>query len=219
VALSEQEIIDFALQHYGTDRRALLPLLLRHIEDDSSTMELYEAIMEAIDRPMHVRSGGSEEMHLDVIDGNPDLTSLGDTSDYYWIVLNPEIEEVTDWDFAKELQGGMELHTIALWVNWFLPVYFLQCQFNRGWGKFWSQEHGILESLDAEEQQVLGKLYGVLSRFGYQSLRKEFLQQRILGLASDIYATHASLYECLFSDCNYPTENNEEDKQKWGRKF
>ena len=101
MAPSEQEIIEFDLQHYGTDRRALLPLLLRYIEEDSPTMALYEAIMEAIDRPMRVRSGGAEEMHLDVIDGNPDLTSLGYTSDYYLIVLNPEIEEVTDWDFAK----------------------------------------------------------------------------------------------------------------------
>ena len=109
------------------------------------------------------------------------------------------------------------MHTITLWVNWFLPVYFLQCKFNRGWGKLWSLEHGTLESLDAEEQQVLGKLYGVLSRFGFQSLGKEFLQKRFPGFASDIYATHASIYECLFSDCNYPAENNEEDKQKWAR--
>jgi hypothetical protein len=215
--VTHQAIIDFVLQHYGDKRRALAPLLLRHLDDDAFTHTICDAICEGIPRPILAQTFGSEEKDARLRNGTADLEDLGDTADTYTIVLNPEIDEITDWDFVDFLKAEREVHVAKVWINWFIPVYFMDCSYDRGIQGGTAYEFGPLEFLSPIEEGTCAKIHRILGDLGLQSLDLAFLQQRFPELSTDLVEENASLHECLFSDMSYPVVTKGERKGWWAR--
>lgn len=213
--MTPKAILKFVRAHYCDYSRPMVPLLLRHLEDDSHVGILYAAITAAIDRPMRVSRGMTAEREARLRAGVPDLASLGDTADQYTIVLNPDISAVTDWNFQAQLQHGVEVHCLRLWVNWFLPVYYRQTIFLRGWNGWVSETSGPLDQLATAEAATIRQVEDILAGQGFTQLDKKFVQQRDTRLLTDLSVGNASIFECLFSDHHYPLEIDDKGESSW----
>jgi hypothetical protein len=212
--MSPEAVLQFVKTHYGQQRQALVPLLLDRLQGNNPSEEIYRWLSEGVNRPMHGKSAGSDEADARLRTGVVDLTSLGDTSDAYTFVLNAEIQDI-HWDLAEVMRREGEVHEIRLWINWFAPVYFLQCEFTRGLRKGTAYQFGPLESLMPAEAEIVGRLHQVMDSHGFTALTLPFLEQRFPELSSDFHETDASIYECLFSDCSYPQKTHVERKAWW----
>lgn len=213
--MTDPEIVAFLHAHYRDYRRALVPLLLRRLDEKGHSRRVYDALVSATSRPMRAVESGSDKRDTALRAGEADLADLGDQCDFYDIVLNPGIAEVTDWDFREQLQGGAEVHVLRLWVNWFLPVYYQQEAYYRGWNGFVAEMHGPLAVLEGEEAVAVGQVADAMARLGFRRLGQAFVQRRDTSLITDLSIGNASYFECLFSDLRYPCEEGREAASKW----
>ena len=206
--MTEQDIIDFALTHYGNNRKALVPLLKKRLKEGCITNEIYDAMLAAIPNPMQAKTGATDEIEQRILIGRAKLSDLGDTCDHYIIVANPEIKSVTDWGFTDLFRNNGEIRSFRLWVHWLLPIYYLEADYEKGLenGK-WIQ-WGPLQSLNIHERLIRKKVEKVMREFGYQPQQKEFLKQRFPSLSSDLVRKNASLFESLFSDIQLPCHDH-----------
>jgi hypothetical protein len=214
IPMTPEAVLQFTLTHFSDSRQALVPLLLKRLQDRSSGLAICEALDE-LPILYQAYETGSDELDRNLMSGQVDLDHLGDVCDTFTILLNPEIEEMTDWDFRDIIQQDQEVHTIRLWVNWFIPVYYWHCEFTRGIQGGQRYQYGPLERMSAAAQATLAQVQKIMADLGYTAVGFPFLEQRFRELSTDLVEDDASLFECLFSDLTRPALKLVENDVWW----
>ena len=136
---------------------------------------------------------------------------LGDISDFYTIILNPEIkhEDFNDCSFYYAIRNKFdEVHFCKIWINWFLPVYYIETSYEKTIDNGEYYEDGPLNQLSLLEKNTIEKLTSILNEFGYSPLQLDFLKQTIPEVSEkSVVGYDYSIFDCLFSDMMYYTED------------
>ncbi|OJJ20996.1 hypothetical protein BKI52_10495 [marine bacterium AO1-C] len=203
--MKQEKIVQFISTHFTHQRKKLIPRLQAFVWEDAIVSNIYKEIVQDIDRPINAWGDISQSVKNNLCNDVVDSENLGDISDIYTIVLNPEIIKVEDWDFTEQLSNGEEIHFCQVWINWFLPVFYLFTSCERGSVPSKASQLDILSELTDFESGIVKKVTNVLRSYGYQMLDWEFLNTRQQGLNTDCAEeNNASFFECLFSDLTYP---------------
>lgn len=207
--MNKKDILHFVTQHFTNHRKALIPKIQSFEWDKSIPGSIYQEISTQINKPMTVWGDLSPDQKEQLSTNISDSDELGDISDTYNILLNPEISTVDSWDFEEAINTDQELHFCNIYINWFLPVYFIETTYDKGLesGKLW--QYGPLNVLSELEKTVVEKVKKILHSHGYKPLPHDFLATSHEGLQTDCSAENkASLHECLFSDAHYPSDQH-----------
>lgn len=198
--MNQAEILSFIQEQFIPDRKKLIPLLQSFQWKNSVLEKICTNIQDQVKRPIQGFCDMYDDRKNKFAQNDYDLEDLGDISDFYIFLLNPEIQEVDDWSFEGYFQKNKEIHLCYLGINWFLPVYYLHTSYEKGvnYGIFY--QSGPLKKLSEYEQHFIQQIDSILESFNYQKLESDFLKKRIPGALTDISEKDASVYDCLFSD-------------------
>jgi hypothetical protein len=209
--MEKSAIIDFINEYFSNDREKLVPLLHSYDWNNSVMNEIYTSIKTKVDRPMQVCRAMNED-RIDTINKlmEKEITMdesglvLGDISDCYTIVLNPEMNHVEDWDFEEYIRNDKEVRTCRVWVCWFLPVYYLEVVYEKGFenGSFW--QYGPVRNLSDFESSYVDQIKEILANFNYKELNLTFLFEEMKGITTDCSGEKATIFDCIFSDFSDP---------------
>ncbi|MCU0437707.1 MAG: hypothetical protein MUC49_07300 [Raineya sp.] len=141
----------------------------------------------------------------------PKITNVGDISNIYTFYLNEGLivkdKNNVDWDFNEYLKSGEELHICQVWVNWFLPIYYLETTYEVINNRKKYIQYGKINLLDKNEIKIVTDIKAILNQKKYQLLdNQEFLNQIVKGVSTDCTEKNeATIFDCLFSDLIKPT--------------
>lgn len=198
--MKQEKVLENIRSLYLNNRELLIEKLKTFDWENSMLSNINEKINKEIDRPILTLGGLDEQIRLSGFrDAFGDIQT-GDISDKYTIVINPETNKITDWDFTDFIKNDKEIRFLRVWVNWFLPIYYLETNYEKGQNKGKSVEFGPLDKLTPYEDSIKEKVDNTLQLFNYTKCDLEFLKQEIKGVKTDLIDTSPSLFECAFSD-------------------
>lgn len=207
--MKNEEILNFILTNFSNNRRNLLPKINEYLASPLSGRQLKDEITKKIKIPFRIASFSSEEKRT----VRTKRSEIGDISDIYTFCLNFDItkhyeRDDIDWDFKGFLKAGKELHLCTLWVNWVIPVYYIETtyEFVDIKGKF--NQWGRVKLTDEREKRIVESIGRILGQKAYRSLELDFLKVNIDGVSTDCSEkNNATIFECLFSDLNVPLQH------------
>ncbi len=206
---TEKQILNFIDENFKNGRKNLLPKINEFLLDQNSTIILNADFKNKIKLPFHSESFSSVEIR----NSKTNKGEIGDISDIWIFCLNQDVFETynngnIDWDFSSYLKKGKELHICKLWVNWFLPVYYLETCYEFIDNKNGFEQFGTLTLNEANEIKIVKNIMGILEKRNYTRLGLNFLNTKLKGISTDCSEfKNASIFDCLFSDIVYPTEH------------
>lgn len=204
--MDKQNIIDQIYTLYSNNRKILIEKLNKFNWESSVMVEIHEKIITQIERPILAIGDLDNEIKINNFKDKFGDIKTGDISDKYEIVTNQEINEISDWDFTDFIIKDKEVRYISIWVNWFIPVYYLEYNFDKGKERGRLIEHGRVNKYSQYEKTIVKKIEDIFEQFEYHKCELPFLKQVAKGLQTDVIEENPSLFECLFSDWNYYTE-------------
>ena len=207
--MNNTDILEFIHTNFSNGRLNLLPKINAYLANPVTGTRLFDDVSKHITTPFRASSYSS---------GNPRnlLTkkdTIGDIADIYIFCLNDDIDlynsrEDFDWDFTSFLRTGKELHLCTLWVNWFLPVYYIETSYELVNRKKRYRQYGRVVLSDEKEQQIVDSIERILLENKYHRLDLDFLQETMHGISTDCSEKkRATIFECLFSDLCVPAKH------------
>lgn len=201
--MKENKIIEQTHFLYSKNRTNLINELSTFNWEKSVLNQLYKKIDNQIDRPILAVGGIDIELQSNQFKDKFNDIQTGDISDRYTIVLNETINKITDWNFNDQINSCEEIRYIRIWINWFLPLYYLEVNYEKSIENGTKIEYGSLKDLSKQELNLTQKVENILSSLNFQKCELDFLKQKINGIRTDIVRLNPMLFECLFSDLKY----------------
>lgn len=201
--MKENKIIEQTHFLYSKNRTNLINELSTFNWEKSVLNQLYKKIDNQIDRPILAVGGIDIELQSNQFKYKFNDIQTGDISDRYTIVLNETINKITDWNFNDQINSCEEIRYIRIWINWFLPLYYLEVNYEKSIENGTKIEYGSLKDLSKQELNLTQKVENILSSLNFQKCELDFLKQKINGIRTDIVRLNPMLFECLFSDLKY----------------
>jgi len=204
--MKTKDIFEFIQDNFVPNRTNLIPLLKKVDVNDKTLLEIFDGV-KALGRPFEDRTGFNEKTLENINSENPDLENLGDISDIYIVLLNKELND-TNFDFEDDKEyWNCELHYAKIWINWFLPVYYIETIYDNFYEDDRIMEIGRLIELDKFEIELVNKIRKIIEIQGFSLVDSKLIHQKITGARTDCsFDTDATIFDCLFSDAitDYP---------------
>jgi hypothetical protein len=195
-----KEILQFIHHNFVPNRGNLIPLLRAYDINDERFLKIWEG-MESLQRPYHDRTGISEKDLTNINFQNPDLETLGDISDIYIILLNKDLNNA-NFDFNEDkVWRNCELHFAKVWINWFLPVYYIETVYDKYFEDERIIEIGKLSTPDEFEANIIQKIQKFIESEGFSFMNPDIMHETVAGARTDCSVdSDATIFDCLFSD-------------------
>ncbi len=207
--MKENEIIAFIYENFPKGRKKLFPKINEFISNDVCTQKFKKIFYNLGNLPCTLSSHASHKLRNSRTKSN----EVGDICDIWTFCLNPNLlagskEENLYYKIDESVNKGHEIHICRVWINWFLPVFYVETTYEFKNKKKGFEQFGELIIVDKHEIENYKKIVDALYGLGYQKLDLQFLNTKLEGISTDCSASkNATIFECLFSDLTYPSKH------------
>ncbi|HBE21087.1 MAG TPA: hypothetical protein DDW51_26690 [Cyanobacteria bacterium UBA11367] len=200
---------DFVQNFWAGEKEGLVILLKNWQEDEKqqNRQKNIQAEFNKIDLDNCSLTGMSNFVKNNLENDLIKTDNLGDISDIYCFYLNVRSEDKPVDEDAILHEDG-EIRICKIWINWFLPVYYIECSSLKGHhqGK-WLEFQKIIPEND--EFLLVKNIEEVLIKLRYKKLDSDDLEEIIPEVTTDCTDIgEATLFNCLFSDVHLPLKSN-----------
>lgn len=207
--MKENEIIDFIYENFSKGRKKLIPKINEFLLNNECTQNFKEKFTELENIPYVLSSYSSDKLR----NSKTKSSEVGDISDIWTFCLNSKFLEGCKegnlyCKIDESINKGNEIHTCKVWINWFLPIYYIETTYELRDKKKGIEQFGNLKLEDKIEIDNYKKILKALESLNYKKLELSFLNTKLKNISTDCSERkNATIFECLFSDLVYPTRH------------
>lgn len=202
--MNKELILQFINDNFSRNRTNLIPLLKKFNWESSVVKNIYCDLLRNIDRPFYSERDISQEVKENLNQKTINTGTLGDVSDFYTIIFNPNLKDSDILDTSHLLKQDSEIHYCNIWISWFLPIYYIEVCYIKDIdsGKF--TQEGSLNELNSFELTLINKIHNTLKKWNYSFCDFDFLKEKVKGVNTDCFEKdETSVFDCVFSDLHY----------------
>ncbi len=201
--MKKEKILQFIIDNFSNNRTNLIPLLNRFNWEDSVMQEIYFELSNN-NTPFYSQTGISQEVKNNLKQKKINNKTLGDISDFYTVIFNTNVEKEDYLDNTNILKRDSEIHYCNIWINWFLPVYYIETCYIKLIDSNKGIQEGPLNELNNLEFNKVKNIHNILNKKGYSLSDFKFLKEEVKGINTDCFEEgDVSVFDCIYSDLHY----------------
>ncbi len=201
--MNKENILKFIIDNFSNNRTNLITLLKKFEWEDSIMQEIYSKLLNK-GVPFYSQMGIPVEIKNNLKNEKINNKNLGDISDFYTFIFNTDIEWEDYLDNTNLLNRDSEIHYCNIWINWFIPVYYIEvCYIKRIESNNGTLE-GPLLKLNNEELNIIENIQNIFNEKGYSLSDFNFLKEKVKGVNTDCFEKdETTVFDCIYSDLHY----------------